>query len=400
MSLPTIVIIAPAMGCGGSVGAVAWRHAVELSQACKVFVITRDVPEQPHPNVRPILLRPRSFTWLHRFAHVPTELAFLLAARHAMMALAKHENIDLLWCHSHALTALVGAPLKTRLGYGLIMTTHGDIFDRPAGTYSRDLTLFYKAVTPRAYREADLVHALSSYMGNCAVRGGAKADQVRVIPNGVAPTDIGLEQVVPRLPETFMPNETLRLLFVGSLWSVKGGDILIRAAAALRARSNRRVVLTLIGEGVCRKQWTELAASLGSAEDVQFVGQVARGNLARYYAGADVLCIPSLSEALPTVAMEAMLCGLPVVGSNTGGIPMLVQDGSNGYLAIPGEAEDLVACLTKAGSSREHLAQMGGQGLHKVRAEFSWREISQQLNALARDGMNAHHAVLADGQAG
>ena len=329
-------------------------------------------------------MRHSGWNWLRRFCHVPNELSFLWAARQALKKLGARESIKAVWCHSHGAAALVAAPLKHALRYRAIMTTHGDIFDRPAGTYSRELTWFYKKVTPMAYRQSDVVHALSPYMAEWAVRGGSARDRVRLVPNGIDPQDIGATTIVPRAADSFMPEGTLRLLYVGSLWSVKGVDVLIRAVAKLTAvlGAGKSVSLTLIGEGTLRAELEALVVALGLEKQVSFLGRVPRRNLLPHYQSADILCVPSISEALPTVGLEAMLCGLPVVGSNTGGIPFLVNEDVNGYLATPGDAASLGRALTKAAASREHLAELGEQSFIKARAGFGWAGIAIQLAEL------------------
>ena len=102
----TVVIIAPDMHLGGSVGSVAWRHALGLAALHRVYVITRAVPARPEPGIKSIIVRSYSWNWLRRFGHVPRELSFLCAARRALRRLTEKENIDLVWCHSHAVTAL------------------------------------------------------------------------------------------------------------------------------------------------------------------------------------------------------------------------------------------------------------------------------------------------------
>lgn len=395
-SAEIVAIIAPDLWHGGSVGVVALRHAVELSRTFRVVVISRAVPPDTSNDFNAVIVRPASWNWLRRFCHVPNELSFLWAARRALRGLCRRETIDVVWCHSHGATALAAAPLRKRFRFRVVMTTHGDIFDRPSGSYSPELTWFYRKVTPIAYRQADRVQALSPYMAECAIRGGAAADRVAVVPNGVDAAEIGAEDIAARFPASFIPEGRLRLLYVGSLWKVKGIDVLLRAVAMLKdadrksapsrgAEISGGVTLTLIGEGTLRDDLKRLTEALGITDKVLFAGRVPRRELAGRYAQADILCVPSLSESLPTVVMEAMLCGLPVVGSDTGGIPSLVEPGVTGYLATPGDAGSLADSITKAAASREHLAQLGAQGFLRAHQRFGWNHVAQQLVELARD---------------
>src|SRR5207253_5302593 len=152
------------------------------------------------------------------------------------------------------------------------------------------------------------------------------------------------------------------------LWRLKGVDVLLRAFATLDSRAR----LTIVGAGPQEGELHALAAALGVADRVTFAGAVPRTSLADFYSRADVVCIPSLSEALPTVALEAMLCGVPVVGSDTGGLAWVVQDGITGHLAAPADVAALAAALALAASSPEHLAGLGKHGQARALAEFQW----------------------------
>src|SRR4029079_6031113 len=125
-----------------------------------------------------------TFRWLHRFGHVPREIAFARSAHRALALLHQSHGLALVLCHGHPAAALAGVPLQkaSKVPYGLV--THGDIFDRPKGTYDALLTQFYKSVTPKAYRNANFVVALSPHMRALALRRGAKERSVHVIPNG------------------------------------------------------------------------------------------------------------------------------------------------------------------------------------------------------------------------
>jgi glycosyltransferase involved in cell wall biosynthesis len=374
-----IVIVAPDLSAG-SVASAARRHAIELSKHHAVHVITRSVPPGLPSRIDAVLVHPRSWKQLRRFCHVPNELAFIWSARQALLTLSTRESPDLVWCHSHGLTALGAAPLKQRLRFRLVMTTHGDIFDRPKGTYSRELTWFYKAVTPTAYRQADSVHVLSPHMASLAIARGARSAETHIIPHGLDPRDIGLAEVTPRAAGSFMPGGMLRILYVGSLWRVKGVEALVRATAML---SNRPVSVTLIGDGPERSSLEALAARLGLAKTITFHGQVPRHDLARHYHEADVLCVPSLSEALSLATLEAMFCALPVIASNVGGIPSLVTDGETGHLVAPGDVRGLADGIRRASASQEHLAALGERGVRRAQSDFGWPVIADKLNALA-----------------
>lgn len=114
-----------------------------------------------------------------------------------------------------------------------------------------------------------------------------------------------------------------RLIFVGTLAVLyKGQDVLIKAVA----RAGRSGLhLTFVGDGRARSKLEELAASLGIADQVTFLGQLPAGRDVRHALGAaDLFVLPSRTEGLPRAMIEAMARGLPCIGSTVGGIPELL----------------------------------------------------------------------------
>jgi glycosyltransferase involved in cell wall biosynthesis len=131
------------------------------------------------------------------------------------------------------------------------------------------------------------------------------------------------------------------VLYAGRLESYKGVGILLRAMKRLVAAlpSSRLVVA---GDGSKRAALEGLAHRLGLAHHVEFAGWVSPHDLPRYYAASQVVAVPSLCpETLPTVVIEALAVGRPVVGSNVGGIPELVTDGVTGKTVEPGDVDGL-----------------------------------------------------------
>jgi glycosyltransferase involved in cell wall biosynthesis len=115
-----------------------------------------------------------------------------------------------------------------------------------------------------------------------------------------------------------------KLIFVGSLSQrYKGLDILLRAVhqCVLKGVNLR---LKVLGDGACRSEYEQLVDKLGLGQYVTFHGYVAHEDVWRYLCQADLFVMPSLAEGLPRAMIEAMVCGLPCIGSNVGGIPELL----------------------------------------------------------------------------
>jgi glycosyltransferase involved in cell wall biosynthesis len=133
--------------------------------------------------------------------------------------------------------------------------------------------------------------------------------------------------------------ERRRILFVGNLVPVKGPTILAKAFGSLADLAD--VDLVFVGAG-------RESARINENGRTRLVGARLHRDMPKWMNACDVLCIPSLSEGLPNVALEAMACGLPVVASRVGGVPEIVEHGANGLLVPAGHPHALAAGLRDA----------------------------------------------------
>jgi len=304
--------------------------------------------------------------WLRRLRHVPDELAF---ARNARRALRSIPDLDFVITHAHAVAYLAARPRGVPFG----LVVQGDIFERPAGTYDSRQTAFYKWVTPRAYQSANIVWVQSQQFAALARERGAT--NVELMPHGIDPDSIGATLTHPPHGDETSPGQpsgttALRLLYVGRLSIEKGLDDLLHACALL----DFDYELTLVGSGPLEAQLRARANPR-----VKFVGPQARGTLGSIYAQHDVFCIASVSEPFGMVVLEALVCGLPVIGTRVGGIPVMVRDGLNGFLVPPRDPRALADALTRIGRDETLRAHLAAQTRHSVLPRFAWDAIAEQI---------------------
>lgn len=384
-----VVIACSSCGSGSSVATVALKQARELAKHFeKVTLVSESFPKDLSDKVKRGKVTPRKFNFLRRFCHVPNEYAYVYAVRKYLENMHGRQKINMIICHGHALATLAAKPLKEKYGITFALVTHGDIFDRPKGTYDSRLTAFYKAVTPSAYRSADLIIALSPYMAECAIRGGAKPKVVEVIPNGIDPEDIGLNiKETPISSTNNILNKCLRLLYVGGLSVPKGLDILISACRILKGRGVT-FSLKLIGSGPLETQLKGTVPRMDLSQEIIFLGKIDRNSLGAYYRDADLLIVPSLSDPLPTVVLEALISGTPVIGSDIGGIPFMIENGHNGILMPPKNSTALADAIEGLYKEPERLAKLKKNALPSVFPRFSWESVGKKLYVLIKERIN------------
>ena len=161
------------------------------------------------------------------------------------------------------------------------------------------------------------------------------------------------------------------IAFVGRLVMEKGLDVFADTVAQLTRDGVPHRVL-IVGEGLARG-WAET-----NIPGAIFAGYLADANLARAYASADMLFNPSTTETFGNVTLEAMACGLPVVGARATGTSSLVHHGLSGQLVPPGDIAGYAAALTTYLTDDRAAASAGEAGLALSR-RYSWDEINQGL---------------------
>lgn len=179
----------------------------------------------------------------------------------------------------------------------------------------------------------------------------------------------------------------LRVLTVGRLEEKKGIEYGIRAVNGLRSRYPR-LKYTIIGDGSLRQSLTDLVRQLGAEAQVELVGWMLSDQVRAQMARADVLLVPSVTasngdeEGVPTVLMEALAAGLPVVASSHAGIPELVLHGESGLLAQERSSEGLAQQLEYLFTHPEHAAAMSERGRQMVELRHDAERLNDELLAL------------------
>lgn len=177
---------------------------------------------------------------------------------------------------------------------------------------------------------------------------GLQAHQVPTILNGIDLAKFACGERGER--------SGLTLLHVGRFDRVKNHQFLLDVYAKLSARFDD-LSLCLVGDGPMRG---EIAARVADERipGVRFTGM--QPDVAPFYAAADVFVLPSLFEGLPMSIVEAMASGLPVVASNVGGVPALVQDGRNGYVREL-DVEEFASCISGLLESHDERGKFGAE---------------------------------------
>ena len=286
----------------------------------------------------------------------------LLPVRFA--ALFAREGIDVV--HTHNPLALVyGAPAGRLAGAVVVHTKHGENREEQG----RRLVL-RRAVASLA--DAFVAVSAATAEAARATRDVAEG-KLRVIPNGidVARFSPGRGARAAVRAELGIPGDAWVVGTVGRIAPGKNQALLVRVLAGSLGPGAR---LLVVGDGPDAGALREAAAAAGVARWTHVTG--ARADVPRLLEALDVFALPSLSEGLPLVVLEAMATALPVVASAVGGLPVVVAEGETGHLVPPGDAAALGARLAALAAEPGRARALGACGREVVVARYSLERMS------------------------
>jgi sugar transferase (PEP-CTERM/EpsH1 system associated) len=275
--------------------------------------------------------------------------------------------------HSHEFATNVYASFLSRLtGIPTIATTHGKNYY--AGKWRR------RAAYRFAARNSVMVAVSEDLKRFMAERVGIPPGRIRVVHNGI---DLrryaggGADRAL-RAQLGIGPQQRV-IGTVGNLFSVKGQTYLLQACKTV-AGAFPDLVLLVAGEGEQLGPLEREAAALGVSGNVRFLGF--RDDVPALLQAMEVFVLPSLSEGLPLSVLEALALERPVVATNVGGMPEIVQDGVTGYLVPPADPGALADRILRLLRDARSAAQMGRAGRKRVEAGFGLEQMIGEYQSL------------------
>lgn len=220
------------------------------------------------------------------------------------------------------------------------------------------------------WKDADALVAVSNGLRSYA------SETAPDLPIQVIPNAIDLSAFTPLLQRA--ADGPVRLLYVGRFNVFKNVETLVEAAGKLVQLEVGEFELDLVGEGEQRPVLERMVSELGLTRQVHFVGWVAREHIVDHYRRADIFVTATTWEGMPNTVLEAMACGLPIVGSQASGLRDLVRDGVNGYLVPLKDPDALAEALARLIDNGYERRRMGRESRRLAEREFAWEYIAEQ----------------------
>lgn len=286
-------------------------------------------------------------------------------------AVAAHE-IAVIHAHEFYM-GLVGAVVSLATGVPLVVTVHGK-------QYYPDKRRRRAACRMVATQAAALVTVSQDLRRFFCRTTGTPLERVRVIYNGIDLRHRGEPgRNLGLLDSVRIPRSAQIVGTVGNLYPVKGHLDLIRAARTILER-RPATHLVILGRGALHDTLVAEAEALGLRDRVHLLGY--REDVNEWLATMDVFAMPSLSEGLPLSLLEAMSSGVPVVVTDVGGMPEVVQDGETGFVVPPGNVGALADRISFLLGDPARAARMGVAARELVADRFQLDRMVAQYRDL------------------
>jgi glycosyltransferase involved in cell wall biosynthesis len=292
--------------------------------------------------------------------------------RRALDRLHSEWPFDVLHAHCLAPAGHASARwVRGRSGPAFVVSAHGpDMINVP-----RNSSVGRRACVA-AMSAADLVLANSAWAARRCEQIAGRPLPLRVVHLGA--------DIRPAAPAQ---NGRARIVTVAHLVTRKRHAVVLRAIA--RLEPERRPEYLVIGDGPCREPLQRLAAELGVADRVRFLGQLPNPDAVARAAGCDLFVMPGVEEPFGVAFVEAMAAGLPAIGSRGEGGPEDIAAAGPGMILVePDDPGALATVLERLTADRSELARLGAAARATVAANFTWERCGTETvaaYAAARD---------------
>lgn len=356
---------------GGS-GAVAAELGKQLAgRGHEVHVISYRLPFRLGDFQQNICFHEVDVSSYPLFEHPPHELALAVKMADAV----RDHGIELFHVHyaiPHAIAGFLAQQMLGDRAPRMLTTLHGTDIT----IVGQDRSFF--EITRFGIERSDGVTAVSEFLRRMTVEEFKIERPIDVIPNFV---DLERYPVGPVDRSGIAAAGQRVLLHVSNFRPVKRPLDTVRIFE--RVSREMDAVLLMVGEGPERSSVQALARRVGVLDRIRFLGT--QQDIGQIAAMADVFLLPSELESFGLSALEAMACGVPVIGSDAGGLPEVVRHSESGYLLPVGDVEGMAARTIEVLKDDERRREMGQAARHRVESLFgAERVVSQYEAAYAR----------------
>ncbi len=371
------IVCYASVGGSGIVATELGKHLARRGH--QIHVVSSDMPFR--------LGEYQAGLWFHQVS-TPSyplfrEPQYLLVLANRLVQVAREFRLDIVHAHyaiPHATAGFLARQVLAGSGIGrvpkIVTTLHGT-----------DITLVgsdpsYSEIVAFSIEQSDGVTAVSSSLREATHRELGVTRDIRVIPNFID-CKVHHRVVQDGLRARFTggdPNTGL-VVHVSNFRPVKRIDAVIDVFDRVRQRTPAH--LLLVGDGPELGTAQRIARERGITSLVHAVGE--QEEVLSLMSAADVFLLPSSQESFGLAALEAMACEVPVVASNAGGIPEVVEDGVSGFLHAPEDHDAMAGSIVSLLTDQARRQEMGAAARRRAYEQFDARQVVSMYEAYYRE---------------
>jgi glycosyltransferase involved in cell wall biosynthesis len=369
------------------------RHLAALGYSVDVFT-RRDSAHVPEvvawmPGIRVVHVRAGPASFVRKESLLPHMAQFARAVvAHARDASDAGNPYAV--CHAHFfMSGIVARRLKQALGIPYVVTFHAlgrvRLLHQPHDEFPAQ----------RCVLEQNVIDGADAIVAECpqdeldlARHYRTPSSRVRMIPCGFDPDELQPVTRAEARKRLDLPADRPIVLQLGRMVPRKGVDTVIRALGILERRYRLAPLLLIVG-GETPEPDPERTPEIGRLQriadeegvraDVRFVGQRPRSALRYFYSAADVFVTMPWYESFGITPVEAMACGIPVIGARVGGVQYSVEDGRTGFLVDAKNADALARRLAHVFSDPSIPRLLGKRARRRSFERFTWQRVARSL---------------------
>ncbi|MGN0601575.1 MAG: glycosyltransferase family 4 protein [Oscillospiraceae bacterium] len=313
--------------------------------------------------------------WIRNVIHNPEikYKAFKTSIKRSFIAECNKIKPDIIYSLDPTMEGRLAVELKNELNIPVVLIEHSmrkfynDLYG--IGQYEN----IYKDVV----NSADAMIYVSGQQKHQFEEITGKILKSYVVLNGFVAEDKNIDHKI-------LDGDTVKLICIGYLEERKGYPILLKVMKYLKERSKHNYILTIIGDGIQRDNYEHKAVEYGIDGEVVFKGIIPHKQVFEELSKSDVFVLPSYGEALGISYLEAMNCGLPVIGTVNEGISDIVKSGENGLLVDKGDVFGVYQAIEYFANNKEQAKKMAEKGKDAVK-ELTWEKNAQKMLNIFKD---------------
>jgi len=311
---------------------------------------------------------------------------FLLGSFIKLMRVTRAQKSQIIYVNWVLPNGPVAGLVSAIRGIPFVVSLHG------SDIYIAQSNPVFRAVTGLIFRQAAAVTACSMELLQNAQKLGAPPD-THFLTWGADPNKFHPEAKNLALARSIgLDGHEFNIITLGRMVYKKGFDVLIHAYKKL-AQDYPNTRLIIGGDGSTRTSLEELSKELNIQNQVIFTGRISWNKVPDFLSLGDIFALSSIQDdhgnldGLPTVLLEAMACGLPIVASDIGGVNRVMTDGENGLLIPPGDSCSLAKTLDKMLNHPELRKKLSQAAYQAIVSEHNWDSVSSRLTKIFNEAI-------------